>query len=67
MRVGFSVFEIYSIFCFIKYLFFSVSGWASLDEDWKKKREETGFAPPDRPKKWRKECRDTIRSIAETK
>lgn len=38
-----------------------------LDEDWKKKREETGFAPPDRPKRWRKECRDTIRSIAETK
>lgn len=38
-----------------------------LDEYWKKKKEETGFAPPDRPKKWRKECRDTIKSIAETK
>lgn len=38
-----------------------------LDEDWKKKKEETGFAPADRPKKWRKECRDTIKSIAETK
>lgn len=38
-----------------------------LDEDWKKKKEETGFAPPDRPKRWRKECRDTIKSIAETK
>jgi exocyst complex component 3 len=38
-----------------------------LDEYWKKKKEETGFAPPDRPKKWLKECRDTIRSITETK
>lgn len=35
-----------------------------LDEDWKKKKEETGFAPPDRPKKWRRECRETIKSIA---
>lgn len=38
-----------------------------LDEDWKKKKEETGFAPPDRPKRWGRECRETIRSIAETK
>lgn len=36
----------------------------SLDEDWKRKKEETGFAPPDRPKKWRRECRETIKSIA---
>lgn len=32
-----------------------------------KKKEETGFAPPDRPKRWREECRKAIREMIETK
>jgi exocyst complex component 3 len=39
-----------------------------LDDYWQKKKEdENGFAPKDRPKKWRQECRDTIKTIVENK
>jgi hypothetical protein len=32
-----------------------------------KKKEETGFAPSDRPKKWREECLETVKQLVETK
>jgi hypothetical protein len=38
-----------------------------LDDYWIKKKEETGFAPSDRPKKWRDESRMTIRKLIEDK
>jgi exocyst complex component 3 len=34
-----------------------------LDEDWAHKKEETGFAPPDRPKNWRIKCMEAIKKI----
>ena len=38
-----------------------------LDEEWQKKKDETGFAPKDRPKRWRQTCQNTIRQIIENK
>ena len=32
-----------------------------------KKKEETGFAPSDRPRNWRDECKRLIKQIAEVK
>jgi hypothetical protein len=38
-----------------------------LDDYWIRKEQETGFCPLDRPKKWRKECREKIRNKIEEK
>lgn len=53
-------------FCRIFFLLFLLNS-SSLDEYWIKKKEETGFAPSDRPKKWKDECKETIRQTIETK
>ncbi|CAF0747598.1 unnamed protein product [Brachionus calyciflorus] len=39
----------------------------ALDEYWIKKKQETGFAPSDRPRRWREECFETIRQLIDTK
>lgn len=38
-----------------------------LDEHWNKKKEETGFAPSDRPRNWRQECKNIVKHIVEAK
>lgn len=38
----------------------------ALDEYWMKKKEESGFAPSDRPKEWRKKSKKTIENVIET-
>ncbi|RNA29859.1 exocyst complex component 3 [Brachionus plicatilis] len=44
-----------------------ISREEALDEFWMKKKEETGFAPSDRPKRWKEECKETIKRTIETK
>jgi hypothetical protein len=48
-------------------LYFVLKYNSRLDEDWMRKKEESGFAPKDRPKKWRQECKKTIKQIIENK
>ena len=48
-------------------LYFVLKYNSRLDEDWMRKKEESGFAPKDRPKKWRQECKITIKQIIENK
>jgi hypothetical protein len=38
-----------------------------LDEHWEKKKEETGFAPSDRPRKWRQYSKVIVKQIIEAK